>query len=60
MYLSSDVHICDIDHQNSMSEINSFDIYSLDINRQFMIHVNRSFNQLHEKNHLVVESHLKL
>ena len=28
MYLSSDVHICDIDHQNSMSEINSFDIYS--------------------------------
>ena len=28
MYLSSDVHICDIDHQNSMTEINSFDIYS--------------------------------
>ena len=28
MYLSSDVHICDIDHQYSMSEINSFDIYS--------------------------------
>ncbi len=28
MYLLSDVHICDIDHQNSMSEINSFDIYS--------------------------------
>ena len=45
MFVSSDVHICDIDHQNSMSEI---------------IHVNRSFNQLHEKNHLVVESHLKL
>ena len=28
MYLSSDVHICDIDHQNSMTEINLFDIYS--------------------------------
>ena len=28
MYLSSDVHICDIDPQNSMMEINSFDIYS--------------------------------
>ena len=65
MYLSSDVHICDTDHQNSMAEINSFDIYSwhkqsvydswiIDMN------VNRSFNQLHEQNHLVVESHLKL
>ena len=42
MYLSSDVHICDIDHQN---------------NSQFMLHVNRSFNLLREKNHLVVESH---
>ena len=49
MYLSSDVHISDIDHQNSMSEINSFLISTLDINSQFMIHVNRSFNQLHEK-----------
>ena len=28
MYLSSYVHMCDIDHQNSMTEINSFDIYS--------------------------------
>ena len=28
MYLSSDIHICDVDHQNSMSEIKSFDIYS--------------------------------
>ena len=48
MYLSSDVHICDIDHQNSMSEI-IFLISTLDINSQFMIHVNRSFNQLHDK-----------
>ena len=28
MHLPSDVHICDTDHQNSMTEINSFDIYS--------------------------------
>ena len=59
MYLSSYVHIGDIDHQNSMTEINSFDIYSWQ-NSQFMIRVKRSFNQLHETNHLVVEWHLKL
>ena len=28
MYLSSYVNICDIDHQNSMTEINSFYINS--------------------------------
>ena len=28
MYLSSYHDICDIYHQNSMTEINSFDIYS--------------------------------
>ena len=27
MYLSSDVHICDIDHQDIMTDIHSFDIY---------------------------------
>ena len=48
MYLSSDVHICDIDHQNSMTEKMCL-ISTLDINSQFMIHVERSFNQLHEK-----------
>ena len=28
MHLPSDVHICDTEHQNSMTEMNSFDIYS--------------------------------
>ena len=45
MYLSRYGHyvrICDIDHQNSMTEVNLLDISTLDINSQFMIHVKRS------------------
>ena len=50
MYLPSYYDICDIYHQNSMTEINSFDI-----NSQCMVHAMRSYYQLHEKKYLVVE-----
>ena len=59
MYLSSYHDICDIYHQNSMTEINSFDIYSW--------HKQLTYDTCQEiilpttwKNHLVVERHLKL
>ena len=55
MYLSSYYDICDSYHQNSMTEIISFDISTLDINSQFMVHACRSYYQLYEKNYLVVE-----
>ena len=59
MNLSSDVYICDIDHQNIMTEINSFDIYFWHIQSVYDT-CQQIFNRLHEKNHLVVEWHLKL